>query len=94
MKYIDLGWQHDSDDDPFRLVCEIGADGFEKRKLEFFKNGGVGYASEIETSDSTMLSVNPIPDLAAIVAQPGFSGERISGEQFEQLWREHVLERK
>lgn len=91
MKYLDITWQHDSEDDPYRLVSEVGADGFEKRKLEFFKNGRVGYASEIESSDTTMLGTNQIPDLDVITAQPGFSGEKISEQAFEQLWLDHVL---
>ena len=94
MKYFDITWHHDSADDPIRLLSEIGADGYEKRKLEFFRDGRVGYASEIESSDTTMLSINRVPRLDVIVAQAEFSGERISGEQFEALWLEHVLERK
>ena len=93
MKYFDITWQHDSEDDPFRLLSEVGADGYETRKLEFFKNGRVGYASEIESSDSTMLSVNRIPKLETIVSQPDFSGVEISAQRFEQLWQEHVLKR-
>ena len=91
MKYLDISWQHDSTDDPYRLVSEIGADGYEKRKLEFFKDGRVGYASEIETSDTTMLGTNRIPDLEVITSQPEFSGTRVSEQEFEQLWHEHVL---
>ena len=91
MRYLDISWQHDSDDDPYRMVLEIGADGLEKRKLEFFKNGGVGYASEIESSGSTMLGSNPIPKLEVITSQAEFSGERISEDLFEQLWHEHVI---
>lgn len=93
MKYLDISWQHDSEDDPYRMLCEVGADGYEIRKLEFFKNGRIGYASEIESSELTMLSVNRVPKLDAIVAQPGFSGAEISLQQFEQLWQEHVLKR-
>ena len=94
MKYYELNWHHDSDDDPVRLLSEIGADGYEKRKLEFFRDGGVGYASEIESSDTTMLGVKRFPRLEDILAQAEFSGGEISAAQFEDLWREHVLERR
>ncbi len=94
MKYYDLNWNHDNDDDPIRLVSEIGADGYEKRKLEFFRDGSVGYASEIESSDTTMLGVNRMPKLEDILAQPDFSGAEITAAQFEGFWREHVLERR
>ncbi len=94
MKYYDLNWQHDNDDDPIRFVSEIGAAGYEKRKLEFFRDGSVGYASEIESSGTTMLGVNRFPRLEDILAQPDFSGTEISAAQFDDLWREHVLERR
>ena len=90
MKYIDIYWHNDSQDEPYRLVSEIGADGYEKRKLEFFRNGNIGYATGIETSNTTMLAINKIPALEAIISQPDFSGEEISRDQFERLWDEHV----
>ena len=92
MRYIDINWHHDADEEPYRLVSEIGADGLEKRKLEFFRNGTVGFASELVSSDSTMLGVGKIPALEIIVAQPDFSGRAISKEEFEQLWLEHARE--
>jgi hypothetical protein len=40
----------------------------------------------------TRLSSEPIPDLATIALDPEFSLERISKNDFEDLWRVKVLE--
>ena len=45
MRYIDVDWKHNVQDDPIRLVSEIAYDGFETRKLEFFSDGQVGWAA-------------------------------------------------
>lgn len=90
MRYIDITWHHQEKDEPCRLVSEISADGFEKRKLEFFRDGQVGYASGLSVSDTTMLSVGKIPPLDEIISRAEFSGAAISREQFEQLWAQHV----
>lgn len=90
MRYIDITWHHDAKDEPYRLASEIGADGFEKRKLEFFHGGQVSYASELTASDTTMLSVGKIPKLEDLIARAEFSGEAITREQFELLWNQYV----
>jgi len=89
LRYIDITWHHDAKDEPRRLVSEIGADGFEKRKLEFFHDGQVSYASELMSSDTTMLSVGKIPELEDLLARAEFSGEAINREQFELLWKKY-----
>jgi hypothetical protein len=90
VRYIDITWHHDAKDEPYRLVSEIGADGFEKRKLEFFHGGQVSYASELIASDSTMLGVGKIPALEDLLARAEFSGEAITREKFELLWKQYV----
>ncbi|WP_353056846.1 hypothetical protein [Microbulbifer sp. MLAF003] len=44
MRYIDLEWKHYFNDEPTRIVSEIGIDDYEARKLEFFHDGSVGFA--------------------------------------------------
>lgn len=90
MRYIDITWHHDAKGEPYRLVSEIGADGFEKRKLEFFHGGQVSYAAELMVSDSTMLSVGKVPALEDLIARAEFSGAAITREQFELLWKQYV----
>jgi len=90
LRYIDITWHHDAKGEPYRLVSEIGADGFEKRKLEFFHGGQVSYAAELMASDTTMLSVGKVPALEDLIARTEFSGEAITREQFELLWKQYV----
>jgi len=92
LRYIDITWHHGSKDEPYRLASEIGADDFEKRKLEFFHGGQVSYASELSVSDSTMLSVGKIPATEDLLARAEFSGAAITREQFELLWKQYVPE--
>lgn len=90
MRYIDVNWEHESEGDPFRLVSEIGEDDLETRKLEFFKNGNVGLASELSATDGTMLGEAQVPRLEEINAESEFSGKEITKQQFELLWREYA----
>jgi hypothetical protein len=51
MQYIDVLWKHQDLEDPIRLVSELGDDGSESRKLEFFSDGTVDAAGhDLETS--------------------------------------------
>jgi hypothetical protein len=59
MKYISVEWDHNSQEFPYKIVSEIGFNGFEIRKIEFFKNNTIGIATlEINTL-STMLAETP-----------------------------------
>ncbi len=90
MRYIDVVWIHNFNDEPTRLVSEIGPDNFEKRKLEFFPNGSVGFAYGAVESINTRLGIDVVPPLEEINAQSEFEGKNISKDQFEQLWQEYV----
>jgi hypothetical protein len=89
-EYIDVRWIHSNADDAVRLVSELDADRYETRKLEFFLDGRVGYASKDRASDATRLGKVPVPPLAEINAQAEFSGIAIGAVDFEALWDEHV----
>ena len=90
MRYIDVNWLHDLDEEPYRLVSEIGPDQFETRKLEFFRTGDVGYASLKAHTPNTMLGIAEVPSLEEINAQEEFEGKNISEQQFEQLWQQYM----
>jgi hypothetical protein len=90
MKYIDVKWHHSHEDETIRLVSEVGADGFEVRKLEFFRDGRVGFASQESNSDSTRLGVAVMPDLSEINLQQEFTGTSIDAAAFEELWRRYA----
>lgn len=86
MDYIDVMWCHAFEDEPVRLVSELNAERFEVRKLEFFRNGSVGFASQNAHSDGTELGLIPVPLLEEINIDPQFVGVAISGAEFEVLW--------
>lgn len=88
MRYIDVEWIHNLEDEPIRLVSEIGDDEFEMRKLEFFRDGSVGYSSEMKSSKNTKLGICEVPSIEEIISQKEFSGCLITSEQFEKLWAE------
>lgn len=92
MRYIDVYWQHDWPNQPYRLVSEIGDDQYETRKLEFFTTGQVGYAFADTSMHSTQLGEIAIPSLAEINCQQEFQGKTIDVQQFDKLWQTHVPE--
>jgi hypothetical protein len=91
VKYIDVKWLHSNKSDPIRLVSEIGVDGYESRKLEFWSNGQVGYASKSGNSRETGLGQLPVPPLSEINADAQFIGIEIDAFQFEALWKKYVI---
>jgi hypothetical protein len=90
MEYIDVQWLHQNSQDPIRLVSEVDAQRYEIRKLEFFRNGVVGYASKLSATDGTSLGELPIPSLAEINMSPEFNGLTITKAAFEALWQSHA----
>lgn len=87
MEYIDVTWLHQSQDDPIRLVSELDADRHEVRKLEIFRNGTVGFASQLKHSPGTQLGYGgPIPSLDEINQGVEFHAAAISAGEFEKLW--------
>jgi hypothetical protein len=90
MRYIDVEWKHDFNDEPTRLVSEIGPDDYETRKLEFFPDGSVGYAFESTESPNTRIGNDVVPTLKEINSQAEFQGKTISKKQFELLWQKYV----
>ena len=86
MRYIDVRWIHDNREDPIRSLSEIGEDEFEKRKLEFFVDGSVTFASAGDHSGNTELGTMEIPPLDEINEDREFEGIEISRSDFEGLW--------
>jgi hypothetical protein len=90
MRYIDVAWHHDHPKEPVRLVSEIDADGFEIRKLEFFRDGRVQFACNAGGSGDTRLGEAPVPPLSEINKDPEFEGVTIDPGEFARLWGQHV----
>lgn len=80
----------ESHGDPTRLVSELDERRMETRKLEFFEDGRVGYATTDHNAHGTELGLPPVPPLAEINADPEFVGTNITAVEFEALWFKHV----
>jgi len=84
--YIHVRWLHEFADEPIDLWTEIDADRYEVRKLEFFRDGRVGYAGPEGDALGTRLGIEPIPPLNEIVADRQFVPEEVAKEAFEERW--------
>lgn len=92
MYYIDVEWRHELPSEPIRLASEIDAHRMEIRKLEFFRDGSVGWAWGGGSSLGTALSSEPIPSIDQINRDAQFRATAIDGTEFEQLWSSRGLE--
>lgn len=83
---IDVAWKHTHKDEPIRLVSALDGDRYDVRKLEFFRDGSVGFADETRSSLETALGTVPVPSSTEINADPEFEAQEIALEVFEALW--------
>jgi hypothetical protein len=90
MRYIDVARLHSDTADPVRLVSEIGPDGYELRKLEFWADGRVGHAGPHGEIGGTGLGAMPVPSMLELNADSQFKGKEIDASQFATLWAEHT----
>jgi hypothetical protein len=90
MNYVDVQWHHSNADNPIRLVSELGADRFETRKIEFWADGRVGYASKDGASRDTGLGDAPVPTNHELNLRGEFSAKEIDARSFQQLWDRYV----
>ena len=86
MEYIDVIWKHLLDEEPVRLVSELGDDRFECRKLEFFRDGAVDVADCRRETSRTRLGLVAVPTVVEINQDSEFEAVTISATTFETLW--------
>jgi len=92
MRYIDVRWHHADDEEPVRLISEIDGSGFETRKLEFYRDGRVGWAERCASHLGAELGIAPVPSLAEINIDPQFVGVELEAVAFEALWKQHTID--
>ncbi|MFE9606846.1 DUF6881 domain-containing protein [Streptomyces hokutonensis] len=91
MRYVKVAWDHDFADDPVIYLSELGDDGYETRKVQFYRDGRSEWADEIHETATVGLSEIPFPSLEEISSQPEFSAELITVDEFENAWsRSHA----
>ncbi|WP_330300368.1 DUF6881 domain-containing protein [Streptomyces sp. NBC_00503] len=86
MRYVKVAWDHDSADDPVLYLSELGEDGYETRKVQFYRDGRSEWADESRETATVGLSEISFPRLEEISSQPDFSAELIPVDEFERAW--------
>jgi hypothetical protein len=87
--YVRVRWHHSFGDEPIELWSEIGNDGYETRKLEYFRDGTIGYASHAESTASstrTLLGDQKFPCIEEIGRDQEFEAELVNKSDFEIRW--------
>ncbi|MFI9504606.1 DUF6881 domain-containing protein [Nocardia sp. NPDC052566] len=73
--------------DPVQTFIEIDSDGYESRKVEYFRSGGVGYAGGFTESATTQLcDQEPADPIERLANRTGLVAEEISPEEFQVAW--------
>lgn len=86
MIYILVKWTHNLNDEPVLLFSELDDERWEKRKVEVYADGRMGYASGEERVGNTGLGKVPVPSLDEIASDPEFDPSEISQMEFERIW--------
>jgi hypothetical protein len=87
MKYIRVRWKHTNPDEPVWIFSEVESDGGESRKLECFMNGFCDFASPAESSGTTKLSTQHLPEMTELGRDAEFEPVEITKEEFEEVWK-------
>jgi hypothetical protein len=87
VRYQRVTWHHDHEDEPVVLWSEIGDDGFERRKVDEYRDGHLDYADEIASRGTTCLGDQQVPTLDEINADNEFSATGVSRSDFEAIWQ-------
>lgn len=90
MQFLKIEWNHEIVDEPYIIYAELDDVGYEIRKIEIYKNGRIGYATQSSEFGGSILSEHPYPTVEEIAANAEFIPEQISKEEFESIWRESV----
>lgn len=78
-------WRHDDPDDPVEILCEV-VDDSERRKVEVWRDGRLGWASAFVAFGGTGLTNVPSPSLDEVNADPQFH-VLIDAATFEDQWQ-------
>lgn len=94
MRYVRIDWLHEHESDPYLIYSEIGLDGYERRKIQFYKSGSIGFAIDEIEYNGAGLSEKPFPPLQELNAKDEWD-EIVSVEtnksEFENIWNREVI---
>ncbi|WP_270166694.1 DUF6881 domain-containing protein [Paenibacillus sp. SYP-B4298] len=78
---------------PKIIYLEVTDDGVELRKVQFYLDGTVGFASEELEYERTRLSGQYLPSVEELNEACYFIASYTTPHEFEQLWRKYVTNR-
>lgn len=91
MIYLEVDWCHTIAVDPVKLYSELDDELWELRKVEVYADGTAGYADAARSTRGTKLSIEPLPSIDDIAADPQFRPREISAEDFESVWQRFTV---
>ena len=86
MHYVKVRWSHDSPDEPVTYLSELGEDRYETRKVQIYRDGRMEWADEQHETPTAGVSEIEFPPLEEIRAQPEFTAQEITAEEFNAAW--------
>jgi hypothetical protein len=86
MIYIRVKWMHSHATEPIWIYSELDTDRWELRKVEIYVDGRMGFADKDREINGSMLSIEPLPSLPEIAADPQFEIAEIGRDEFEEIW--------
>ena len=96
MEWIKIIWKHEYSDEPYEILMELSDNRMTVRKIEFFKDGKIGYAiGDLEINgtglnEEVFPSIDEYNRLNMIYKNPNdkeeLLAENISVSEFESLW--------
>jgi len=84
VRCVKVTWEHDFADDPVLYLSEFGGDGYETRKVQFYRDGPSDWADESHETANLELSESPFASLEVIFSQGEFSADLVDSEDFER----------
>jgi hypothetical protein len=86
MNYLFVKVNNEEDSIPVEMYHELDDLRFEKRRVEIFRDGSVGWADENTNNGKTLLTWESVGSLEEIGINENFLPEVISSEKFDQIW--------
>ena len=91
MKYVLAEWDHELDDEPYRIYSELDEVRRETRRVEFYRNG-VTFSYGAERGNEGALAPEPFPEDRRDLRPPEEEGEltarEISPGLFYEIWNQ------
>lgn len=87
VRYQRVVWDHRFDYEPVVLWSEVGDDGYERRKVDEYRDGRLEWADDVGRSGTTMLGDQRVPPLDELNASGEFAAAAIVAAEFEEVWQ-------